>query len=199
MHSPCTFLPVISNQRWLSGLTSAVFRVWFWSQPISRRIRSSLNLALHRGGSISPCRNSLSTVHRVWRRPPHCGTKPGWTHRGIATTKPGHYETSNHSLSHKLESEWANECAQEPSEQCRGSKWMSSASKRANERTDERMAQNLGLDFWLFWPIVHHLDDDYNNDDHEYNDYKYNDEWNCGVYSASWWDKSLCQFIECLD
>ena len=61
--------------------------------------------------------------------PFHCGAKPG------------RFETSNDSLSHKLESE--------------RSEW----AVRANEGT-EQVAQYLHPDFWLFCPTVLSSDDD---------------------------------------
>ena len=55
-------------------------------------------------------------------------------------TKPGHFETLNHTLSHERGSERS-----EPA-----SERVSGASERANEQTDERVTQYLPLDSWLY-------------------------------------------------
>ena len=67
-------------------------------------------------------------------------------------------ETSNHPLSHELGNEWASERASVQTNE-RVSK-MSSAEQanewevRVNKRMDERVAQYLRLDPWLYWTTV---------------------------------------------
>ena len=80
--------------------------------------------------------------------PLHCGTKPG------------RFETSNDSLSHRLGSEWVGQWASERMSAVERPSKASSAVQadewevRVNEWTNEWVAHNLCLNSWLFWTTV---------------------------------------------
>ena len=70
-------------------------------------------------------------------------------------TKPGHFETSNHTLFYKRGSERSERAIKRVSAAEGASK--ASSPERANERTDEQVAQYFSLYSWLFLTIVREL------------------------------------------